>query len=267
MRRTSAPGARPRVRAGKARTAAEELRLFGLNACLAVFRHRPHALRKLYLTERRVPDLCEILAWCARERIGYRIVAEDDLARLTRSEHHEGVCFEVLREAPLTLADWLARERAVQGPRFALWLDGVGNPHNFGAVLRIGAHFGISAVLLPPGSGLALSGAACRVAEGGAEVVPLVALCEPVAALTALSRAGYALAATVVREGVDLYSAPLAARLVLVFGAESTGIASALLERIPHRLRIPGTGAVESLNIASAVGVIAAEHWRQHHGG
>lgn len=244
----------------------EELRVFGLNACRAVFERRPREIRKAWLGERRVAEVKPMLAWLARERVGYTIVAEDDLERLTQSQHHEGICLEVLRRPPQPLAAFL---RGVK-PASASWLvllDGVGNPHNFGAVLRIAAHFGADAVLLPPGSTLALSGAACRVAEGGAEAVPLVATGDLAGALPALARAGYDAVATVVRQGTDLYAAELPRRGVFVFGAEGGGLSAALLKAIRRRVRIPGTGAVESLNIATAVGVVAAEFWRQHRRG
>ena len=68
-----------------------ELRLFGLNACRAVFERRPRDIRKAWLTERRVADVKPMLAWLARERVGYTLVADDDLERLTQSQHHEGV--------------------------------------------------------------------------------------------------------------------------------------------------------------------------------
>ncbi|MCE3005040.1 MAG: rRNA methyltransferase [Xanthomonadaceae bacterium] len=240
-----------------------ELRVFGLNACLAVFARRPQAIRKVYLLESRLPVLKAVLAWCAKARVGYNLVGAEDLERLVKSTHHEGVVFDVRREPPQALRDWLARlDRA--RPALAIWLDGVGNPHNFGATLRITAHFGADGVLLPPGSGLALSGAACRVAEGGAEVVPLVALDDAAAALGAFTRAGFETLATVVRGGDDLYARPLPRRCLLVFGAEGGGIGPALRSAVPRQVRIPGTGAVESLNIATAVGVVAAEHWRQH---
>lgn len=244
-----------------------EQRVFGVNACQAVFARRPEAIRKIYLVQARVDAMRTVLAWAARERIGYRIVESDDLRRLTGSEHHEGVCFEILRAAPLTLDAWLDTQGDRARPSLALLLDGVGNPHNFGAVLRIAAHFGVGAVLLPPGSSLALSGATTRVAEGGAEIVPLVALADVDGSLRALEAAGFTLAATVVRDGDDLYATPLPRRLVLIFGAEGGGVSPTLLERLERRLRIPGTGAVESLNIAAAVGVATAEFWRQHHRG
>ena len=243
-----------------------ELRLFGLNACRAVFERRPRDIRKAWLAERRVADVKPMLAWLARERVGYTLVADDDLERLTQSQHHEGVCLEVLRRPPMALDTFL---RGLK-PGTASWLvllDGVGNPHNFGAVLRIAAHFGADAVLLPPGSSLALNGAACRVAEGGAESVPLVATGDLAGALPALARAGYAAIATVVRQGTDLYEAELPRRALLVFGAEGGGLSAGLLKAVRRRVRIPGTGAVESLNIATAVGVVAAEFWRQHRRG
>src|SRR3546814_8980473 len=97
-------------------------------------------------------------------------VCSSDLA----SAHPEGVVAVVLPESPQSLTAWL--EALPPGPVCALWLDGVGNPHNLGAILRSAAHFGVSAVLLPKHSPLALSGAAARVAEGGAEAVPFVRL-------------------------------------------------------------------------------------------
>ena len=89
-----------------------ELRIFGVNACLAAFAHRPESIRKAYLVEALVPRFRDALAVLARRRIGYRIVAPDDLEKLTQSQHHEGVCFEVLRPPPLALHEFLKRDHA-----------------------------------------------------------------------------------------------------------------------------------------------------------
>ncbi|MFT4198104.1 MAG: RNA methyltransferase substrate-binding domain-containing protein, partial [Pseudoxanthomonas sp.] len=146
-----------------------ELRVYGLNAVNAVFARRPQAIRKVYLTAARMGALKPLLAWCVQHRVGYRVVEEADLAKLAASAHHEGVVADVLRAPPLALPDWLRALPA--GPALAIWLDGVGNPHNLGAILRSAAHFSGAGVLLPQDAGLALSGAAARVAEGGAEAV------------------------------------------------------------------------------------------------
>lgn len=236
-----------------------ELRLYGLNALKAVFAKRPQAIRKLYLAEARIPQLQPLLKWCVANRVGYRVVEEGDLQKLAASAHHEGVVAEVLREEPQSLTAWLRDLPA--GPQCALWLDGVGNPHNLGAILRSAAHFGVAAILLAKHSTLALSGAAARVAEGGAEAVPFVRLGRDDNAIAQLHGAGFALAATVVRGGTDLFKAELPQRLVYVLGAEGEGMSTELVAACDMRVSIPGSGAVESLNVASATAVLLAS-WR-----
>ena len=238
----------------------DEQRLYGINAVRAAFARRPQALRKLYLAEARIPQLQPLLKWCVANRIGYRVVADEDLRKLAASSHHEGVVADILREEPQALTTWL-RELG-DGPQCLLWLDGVGNPHNLGAILRSAAHFGIAAILLPKHSTLALSGAAARVAEGGAEAVPFVRMGRDDNAIAQLHGAGFKLAATVVRGGQDLFATTLPQRLVYVMGAEGEGMNQDLAAACDLRLSIPGTGAVESLNVSAATAVLLAE-WRR----
>jgi TrmH RNA methyltransferase len=238
-----------------------ELRLYGLNAIRALFQRRPHAIRKLYLLESRIPQLQPLLKWCVANRIGYNVVEEPDLQKLASSTHHEGVVADVLREEPASLTAWL-RDLA-DGPQCALWLDGVGNPHNLGAILRSAAHFGAAAVLLPKHSTLALSGAAARVAEGGAEHVPFVRLGREDNAIAQLHGAGFQLAATISRGGTDVFTATLPQRLVYAIGAEGEGMDAKLIALCDMRISIPGSGNVDSLNVASATAVLLAQ-WRRH---
>lgn len=237
----------------------DELRLYGLNAVLALFERRPQALRKLYLAEAMIPRLQPLLKWCVANRVGYRVVEEGDLNKLAATTHHEGVVADVLRAPMLELGEWLDGLPAGK-PVLALWLDGVGNPHNFGAILRSAAHFGVAGLLLPPGATLALSGAAARVAEGGAEAVPLVRLPELPQAMAQLRQAGFGLAATLVEGGDNLFASTLPARLVYVMGAEGEGMDRGLAQDCDLQVSIPGSGAVESLNVASATAVLLS-HW------
>lgn len=262
--RTGRAGKRPVTDAGApdAPGTARELRLYGLNAVRAMFARRPDALRKLYLAESRIPDLQPLLKWCAAHRVGYRVVDEDDLRRLAASGHHEGVVADVLRPPAFALTDWLAS--LAPGPHLAIWLDGVGNPHNYGAILRSAAHFGASAILLPRHSTLALSGAASRVAEGGAEAVPEVRMGRPENAVAQLRGGGFQLAATVVAGGSSVFDAVLPERLVLVMGAEGSGMDRDFAQACDLQLSVPGTGAVESLNVAAATAVMLAA-WRMRH--
>lgn len=258
-RREAAPAAEARAPARPDAGNRQELRCYGLNAVQAIFAQRPESIRKVYLAESRIPQLQPLLAWCVKQRVGYRVVEEADLGKLAASSHHEGVVADVLRAEAQDLQAWLQSLPA--GPALALWLDGVGNPHNFGAILRSAAHFGVAAILQSHDSSLALSGAAARVAEGGAERVPLVRMGERVQSLALLREAGFQLAATVVRGGDDLFATPLPQRLVYVMGAEGEGMEAALAAACDLRLSIPGSGAVESLNVAAATAVFLAQ-WR-----
>ncbi|MDQ3039022.1 MAG: rRNA methyltransferase [Pseudomonadota bacterium] len=234
-----------------------ELRIHGLNAVSAVFARRPQAIRKLYLLEARIPQVQPLLKWCVANRVGYRVVEEADLHKLAASAHHEGVVADVLRAEPEPLTSWL--RGLPEGPQCALWLDGVGNPHNLGAILRSAAHFGVAAVLLPKHSTLAMSGAAARVAEGGAEMAPFVRLGRDDNAIAQLHGAGFQLAATVVRGGSDLFKTTLPQRLVYVLGAEGAGMSGELASTCDLKLSIPGSGAVDSLNVSAACAVLLSQ--------
>ena len=242
-----------------------EMRLYGINACLAAFARRPGQLRKVYLLESRIAELKPVLAWCVKHRLGYRVVESTDLDKLTGSRHHEGICFEMLRPPALSLDDLLAAQPKAPAPSLLIWLDGVGNPHNLGALLRSAAHFGVAGVIVPATSSLDLSGAAARVAEGGAEVVPLVRVEDDMLALASLRAAGYRITATLPRGGENLYATRLEPRKVLVFGAEGEGMSTSLVEAADHKVSIPGSGMVDSLNISVSAAVVFSEYWRQLH--
>ncbi|MBJ7515463.1 MAG: rRNA methyltransferase [Stenotrophomonas sp.] len=249
--RTDAPAA------PAARGNGDELRLFGVNAVLAAFNQRPQAVRKIYLLEGLIPRMQPLLKWCVANRIGYRVVEDGDLNKLSGTTHHEGVVADVQRAPVLELSQWL--QQLPEGPVLALWLDGVGNPHNLGAILRSAAHFGAGGLLLAEGSTLGISGAAARVAEGGAEAVPLVQLPATAEAMAQLRQAGFTLAATLVDGGDNVFAAELPQRLVYVMGAEAEGMDRALAAACDLQVSIPGSGAVESLNVASATAVLLAQ--------
>jgi TrmH RNA methyltransferase len=237
-----------------------ESRIHGAHACRALVERRRDDVRQVFLTEERARQLGDLLRWCARQRRPYRIVKDEDLERLTESRHHEGICIVARTPPPARLTEVLA----APGPAVILGLVGVANPHNVGAILRSAAHFGARAVLVPGPPGR-LPAAAARTAQGGAEWVPFIQQpLEP--ALAAARKAGFSVAATAVRGGRDLQRAPLPARLLLLIGAEDVGLPAEVAGQADVTVSIPGTGRVDSLNVAAATAVLLAEFWRQHGG-
>ena len=237
-----------------------ELRVYGVNACMAAFKRRPQDLRKVYLSQQRMSELREVMAFCVEHRLGYRLVENDDLNRLAGSQHHEGVCFDMRWPTLPTINQLLAK---ASNRCLLVWLDGVGNPHNLGAILRSAAHFGVTAVLSPSRTGIRLSGAAARVAEGGAESVPLIALDDPDGAWLLLKVEGFTRIATLPAGENSVFKADLPGRTVFVLGAEQSGMRSITVDSCDQQLAIPGSGEVESLNVASAASVFFAEWARR----
>jgi TrmH RNA methyltransferase len=237
----------------------------GVRACEALFVRRPEAIVRVYLTEPRRRQFAKLVAWCAASRKGFQIVADENLARLTGSIHHEGVAILAKQLPRLSLADLLGRGASLTGP--LVYLDGVQNPHNLGSILRTAAHFGAAAVVGRAGDLPPLSPAAVRVAEGAAEAVPVADLADPAADLGRLKREGWRVVVTSSHGGESLYTAALPPRAVLVLGSEGAGVSRAVDALADLRVRIPGTGTVESLNVSVACGVVLGECWRRAHSG
>lgn len=240
-----------------------EVRLYGINACLAFVAHRRDRIIRGYFTEavaRR--HFAPLMKWLAQQRLAYHLVTEAEMERIAGSAHHEGVCLLARADPVLAAGEWLQQHRRKQRS-CVLALENVGNPHNLGAILRTAAHFGIEAVLVPDARALA-GGAAVRTAEGGAEHVAVLDAPGFLQTVQDFRAAGWKVVTTSSHEGADLYTARLPAKCLLLFGEETAGLSPATLKSGELCLRIPGTGRVESLNVSVAAGVLLGEWWRQH---
>jgi TrmH RNA methyltransferase len=135
-------------------------------------------------------------------------------------------------------------------------LDGVGNPHNLGAIARSAAFFSCAGLLLtgdPRGAGL--SDAAYRTSEGGLEHLALYRVANPAVALRAMAPR-FTTVAAVSRGGVAPAALPRGKPFALVLGNEEEGPAGASLAACAHRVTLPGSGRVESLNVSVAAAVL-----------
>lgn len=229
-------------------------RICGPAAVQAVFAKRPEAvLRLFYLPTRRgiAGPLCKVLA---QSRRPYREVPPDELARIAGTEHHGGiVAVTAAREVPELGAPFPA---ALLAARVLPVLDGIGNPHNLGAIARSAAFFGCAGMLLsgdPRGAGL--SDAAYRTAEGGLEHLALFRVGALPVALRAMAPR-FTTVASVARGGMAPAELPRGKPFALVLGNEETGLPAATVAACAHRVTLPGSGRVESLNVSVAAAVL-----------
>jgi len=254
-----ARGHRQRLLAGarERATPARGDRIHGVHAALAVFRHRPGDIERAFVAESAMVAMAPMLKMLAAKRRPYTVVTAADLERITESTHHEGVCLVVRPRPPGALAQVLA----APGEALMVGLPGVANPHNLGAILRSAAHFGARAVLVE-GAGR-VAPAAARVAQGGAEAVPVVGTGNWSDALAAARRAGFFVLATSSHARRSLYELPAHGRVLVLLGAEGEGLPPDVRAAADGECTIPGSGAVESLNVAAAAAVCLAFLSRQ----
>jgi len=238
-----------------------EGKIHGIAACEAVYRKRPDDIVRGYFTEAAAKRFGALMRFLASQRRAYHIVGEDELERVAETKHHGGVCLLVRRRPARRVEDWLARLGEAEA--CVLALEGVGNPHNLGAILRSAAHFGAKAVLSADPA-LLQSGASARVAEGGAEAVELVEAPSLSAGLKALRAAGFKVLATSSHRGESVFASKLPHRCVILLGEEQQGLSAQALRDADLTVRIPGSGQVESLNVSVAAAILLAEYWRQH---
>lgn len=241
-----------------------EIRYYGRNACIALWKQRPKDLIRVYVRRDLADDYSDILGDCARQRKSYHLVDEGDLERLASSLHHQGIVMVAKERRALRDGDFFRELRSER--QLVLYLDGVGNPHNLGAILRTAAHFGLRYVAGPAEALPRLSAAAARTSEGGGELVSLVRAEEPAKFLGRLKKMGWAVYGLEPNPEAprSLYSgARLPDRLVFVLGAEVEGISPELQAELDASVQIPGSGEIESLNVSVAAALAMAEFARQ----
>lgn len=243
-----------------------EVKVCGVNAVHALFQRRPRDIIKAFLTEERIKPFASMLRWFAENKKAYRVVEDEELARITDSMHHEGICILARQKPTQDLDALLARLSATSGPACLVALEDVQNPHNLGAIIRVCAHYGVTDVLSLGATPSTFSTAVYRTAEGGAEFVNLVDISNTGLAFPALAKAGFHVLATSQRGDLPLYSTPLPERMVLLFGSEASGLSKQVQRQAEGTLCIGGTGTVESLNVACASTALLGEFWRQHGG-
>lgn len=226
---------------------------------LAAFARRPADLLRLFYLPALRPEAGPVCAALAQARRPYREVGPEELARIAGTPHHGGiVAIAVPRRVPalpVPLPGALAAFAFGAAPVIPV-LDGVGNPHNLGAIARSAAFFGcIGMVLSGDPRQAGLSEAAYRTAEGGLEALSLYAARDLPAALGALSGQVLTVAA-VAAGGVAPESLPRDRPVALVLGNEEQGVAPATAAACAARVTLPGSGRVESLNVSVAAAVL-----------
>lgn len=236
--------------------------MFGFHAVLGRLRADPASVLEIYLDAARSDARARDLAGLA-ERAGVRLirVPAERLDGFHSGGRHQGVVARVvMKELAGDLDTLLA---GLDEPPLLLVLDGVTDPHNLGACLRVANAAGAHAVIAPRDRAAGITPVVSKVASGAAEMTPYLMVTNLARTLDALKAREIWVVGADEQGTQDLHQVDLPTPIAWVLGAEGEGMRRLTRERCDLRVRIPMRGAVESLNVSVAAGVVLYESRRR----
>ncbi|MCL2192298.1 MAG: RNA methyltransferase [Treponema sp.] len=246
----------------------DELAVCGLKAVLALAEYHPEMVNRLFLREDRFHLFTKLCKKLAERKRPYKTCLDDELERLCKSVHHQGVVamIEEPEIEPLTREDLELWE--TEG-KTGLVLHEVGNDHNLGAIIRAAAFFDVHFIVVNESDNEArLSTSAYRVAEGGMEHVTVRKIGNTAAFLKDAAKKIVVIGTDIrARRRIgdlsstvkDLTVGAGRGGIALVLGNEEHGLPQIVKDSCSCLMRIPGTGYIESLNVAQAAALFLRE--------
>ncbi len=239
--------------------------LFGFHAVTVRLKTAPASVAEIHVDTARRDARMRQFVERARDA-GAQIIDSDDarLSQLAGSSRHQGVVARVSALPPRHSLDEVLDE--VEGPPLLLVLDGVTDPHNLGACLRVADGAGAHAVVAPKDHAVGLNATVAKVASGAADTVPYLMVTNLARTLADLKDRDIRVVGTSDDATATLYDVDLRGAVALVLGAEGAGLRQLTRRHCDELVRIPMAGAVESLNVSVAAGVCLYEALRQRRG-
>ena len=236
--------------------------LTGFHAVTSRLRQRPETVREIYVDAERKDGRAKELRELAG-RLAVRVIPVDAkrLDGMAGGVRHQGV---VAQAEPVDMPKFIEDVlESLSEPPLLLVLDGVQDPHNLGACLRVADGAGAHAVIAPQDRSVGLTTAAIKVASGAAESVPYIVVTNLARTMRDLKDRGIWLIGADDAAPESLYKAKLEGAMGMVLGAEGEGLRRLTRDSCDLLVSIPMMGAVESLNVSVASGICLYEARRR----
>ena len=236
--------------------------LVGFHAVLGRLKRAPETITEIYVDESRSdPRMTELVRRAEEASVRIHRVESRRLERLGRRRRHQGVV--AFAEAAFEPPSLEALLEGIEGPALLLVLDGVTDPRNLGACLRVADGAGAQAVIAPRDHACQLTDVAVQTASGAAESVPYVMVTNLARAMDTLHEAGVWTVGLADEASDPVFGLDLPDSVAWVLGAEGGGLRRLTRERCDLLASIPMQGAVSSLNVSVAAGIALYESVRR----
>ena len=236
--------------------------IFGFHAVVSRLRQNPASIKEIFLDAVRQDQRARDLSKLA-EAQGVRLISCDSarLAGMAGEARHQGVAANIdPSRSYIDIEDVLD---TLTEPALLLILDGIQDPHNLGACLRVADAFGVHAVVAPKDRAVGLTATVHKVASGAADAVPYISVTNLARTLRELKLRGVSIIGTAADADSDLYSVRLEGPIAWVLGAEEKGMRRLTRETCDQLVSIPMLGSVENLNVSVSAGICLFETRRQ----
>jgi 23S rRNA (guanosine2251-2'-O)-methyltransferase len=237
--------------------------VYGMHAVRMLLARHPERVVRIWLLSGRDDSRAREIARLAQQNA--RPVEHAPAHRfkqLVGESVHQGIVAEIEPLPPWSEEDLLGALAGLETP-LLLALDGVQDPHNLGACLRTADACGALAIVIPKDRAAQLTGSARKVAAGAAETTPVVTVTNLARSLRLLKDAGLWVVGADAQAPQRAQDADLSQGVVLVLGAEETGLRRLTRECCDALVKLPQLGAVESLNVSVAAAMLLYEAVRQ----
>lgn len=237
--------------------------LFGLHAVQSLLKSAPQRVENiLVLRTRDDQRIQKILSMVQAQGLPFQLRSRKELDDICDGNHQGVIAYA--KPGQLYDEDYLYEMlESLNVPPLLLVLDGVTDPHNLGACLRSADAAGVQAVIIPKDNAVGLTEVARKVACGAADTVPLVPVTNLARCLQKLQEKGLWLVGTCGEATQSIFDTALTGPLVIVMGAEGTGMRRLTRENCDYLAFIPMAGSVSSLNVSVAAGICLFEAVRQ----
>jgi len=236
--------------------------IYGFHAVTAKLRHDPESVKEILIDATRHDARARDLLAHA-ELQGVKVIAGDGkrLDGMAPGARHQGVIARIEGGRKAAHLDDVLD--TLEEPAFLLVLDGITDPRNLGACLRVADAAGVHAVIAPKDRAVGLTDVAAKTACGAAETVPYVMVTNLARTLRELQERDIWVIGTAGEAESDLYAAEWPKATAWVLGAEGEGMRRLTRENCDQLVKIPMHGTVESLNVSVAAGVCLFEARRR----
>jgi 23S rRNA (guanosine2251-2'-O)-methyltransferase len=232
--------------------------VYGANPVLEAIRSNPGRVRYVAVIRDQSARMQRIIREAKDAGVTVRMLAASEVDRLAGRVVHNGVAAEVSDAVYADFDEVIEREET----SFVLILDGITDPQNFGAILRVADGFGVHLVVTPEHESVGLTPTAIKASAGAAEWVAVARVTNLARTIEALKKKEYWVYAAAA-EGDRADTIDFSGKVALVMGSEGKGVRRNVLEHCDRTVSIPMFGHVDSFNVASAAAVLCYEVVRQ----